>query len=358
MAERRTSLSTHDPGLFSRPCGNKSVLVTGAAGSVGSALCVELAKAGCARLGMLDHFDHGLLEISEAAGKANPKLHTADILCDVRDRERLDAAFARFAPDIVIHCAALKHVHLGERHPGESVLTNLVAVRNVLNASARAGAEQFMLVSSDKAASPVCVMGATKRLAELYLIGFQMERASAMLLKSVRFGNVMGSQGSVAPRFANQIAAGGPLTVTHRDMQRFFMSGREAVDLILGVIALEDRGAPKAAAYFMEMGEPVSILELGNQMIEQSGRRIAIEFTGLRPGEKLKEQLFDEYEAVSSCELDGVYRVMPSSPDAYITSADIGALEVVARTAENAEVRRRVFAKLDACLGRELAAVG
>ncbi len=358
MAERKSSLATSDLRQACGPYRGKRALVTGAAGSVGSALCIALAKADCAHLGMLDHFDHGLLEITEEVAKVNPRLPTTDILCDVRDHERLDVAFARFAPDIVIHCAALKHVHLGERHPGECVLTNLVAVRNVLNASARAGAKQFMLVSSDKAASPVCVMGATKRLAELYLIGFQMERASAMLLKSVRFGNVMGSQGSVAPRFANQIAAGGPLTVTHPDMQRFFMSGREAVDLILSVIALDDRDAPKAAAYFMEMGEPVSILGFAHQMIEQSGKKIAIEFTGLRPGEKISEQLCDEYETASSCGLRGVYRVVPSSPDAYLTSADIGELEIVARTAEEAEVRRRVFAKLDTCLGRELAAAG
>lgn len=357
MAERKTVLLT-EAGQVPGSYRGKRVLVTGAAGSVGSALCRALANGECARLGMLDHFDHGLLEIAEEVTKSNPKLSTIDILCDVRDRERLDAAFARFAPDIVIHCAALKHVHLGERHPGECVLTNLVAVRNVLNASVRAGAEQFMLVSSDKAASPVCVMGATKRLAELYLIGFQMERATQMRLKSVRFGNVRGSQGSVTPRFASQIAAGGPLQVTHPEMQRFFMSGHEAVNLILSVIALEDHGAPKAAAYFMEMGEPVSIVDLGHQMIEQSGKKIAIEFTGLRPGEKLKEQLFDEYETASSCALGGVYRVMPSSPDAYLTSADIGELEIVARTAEDAEVRRHVFAKLDACLGRELAAVG
>lgn len=347
-----------DTGASVAQFAGKRVLVTGAAGSVGSALCLRLAEAGCAQLGMLDHFDHGLLEITESVVAKRWTLPPADILCDIRDLERLDAAMRRFKPDIVVHCAALKHVHLGERHPGECLLTNLVAVRNVLNASAGAGAEQFMLVSSDKAASPVCVMGATKRLAELHLIGFQMERASSMRLKSVRFGNVMGSQGSVTPRFATQIAAGGPLQVTHPDMERFFMSGREAVDLILNVIALDDSAAPKAAAYFMEMGDPISILELGRQMIEQSGKKIAIAFTGLRAGEKLTEQLYDDFETSVGCGLPGVFRVTPNSADAYVTSADVGELETVARTMEDAEVCRRVFAKLDACLGRELAAVG
>src|SRR5262249_35321749 len=161
-----------------------------------------------------------------------------------------------------------------ERHPVECVLTNLVGTRNVLAAAAAVGAQEFVLVSSDKAASPVCVMGATKRLAELFLLGFHRERGGGIRLKSVRFGNVLGSQGSVAPRFAAQIAAGGPLEVTHPEMQRFFMSSDEAVGLVLGVTALDDSAAGKASAYFMEMGDPISILEFGRQLIARSERKI------------------------------------------------------------------------------------
>ncbi|MEZ5962063.1 MAG: SDR family NAD(P)-dependent oxidoreductase [Hyphomonadaceae bacterium] len=332
----------------------KRVLITGAAGSVGAALSLKLAKLGCAHLAMLDQFDHGLLEIVESVKRVAPKLATTEALCDVRDSGRLDAWMRRIEPDVVIHSAALKHVHLGERHPVECVLTNLVGVRNAVTAAANAGASHFVLISSDKAAAPTCVMGATKRLAELFLHGFHLEYPTPMKLKSVRFGNVIGSQGSVLPRFAAQIEAGGPLEVTHPDMERYFMSSGEAVGLILSVTALED----KQGAYFMEMGEPVSILELGRGLIAGSGKDIEIEFTGLRPGEKLTEQLTDDYENVSESGLPNVFRVAPIGVDAYLTSADVAHLEAMARTMENAVVRQRVFAQLDERLSREERAAG
>jgi|CXWL01.1.fsa_nt_gi O-antigen biosynthesis protein WbqV len=337
---------------------NRRVLVTGAAGSVGSALALQLAQMGCARLGLLDHFDHGLIDVYERVRRAAPGLSVVDVLCDVRDSERLETCVRRVEPDIVIHSAALKHVHFGERHPIECVLTNLVGVRNALVAAADAGASHFLLVSSDKAAAPMCVMGATKRLAELHLAGFQMERPSAMRLKAVRFGNVLGSQGSVLPRFAAQIEAGGPLEVTHADMQRFFMSPQEAVGLILSVAALEDSEARDMGAYVMEMGESVSILEVGREMIRRAGVEVAIEFTGLRPGEKLHEQLYDACETATASPLPGVFRVTPKAADAYLSSADVAHLETIARTMENAVVRQRVFSYLDERLGRSERAAG
>ncbi len=347
-----------DPRILRDFYRGKTILVTGAAGSVGGALCQELGELGCEKLAMLDHFDHGLLEISERAARQNPGLDLVDALCDIRDRERLRIWMDRIKPDVVIHAAALKHVHLGERHPAECVLTNLVGARNVMVAAAEAGASDFMLVSSDKAASPVCVMGATKRLAELHLAGFQLEQPGAMRLRSVRFGNVMGSQGSVAPRFMAQIAAGGPIEVTHQEMQRFFMSAHEAVGLILSVTAYDDTDLPRTGAYFLEMGDPVSIMELGRTLIEQSGRKIEIQITGLRPGEKLKEELFDEYELAAPCRLPGVYRVSPKTVDSYVTSADVAHLEMAARSMEDEQLRQHVFAHLDARLGRYEALVG
>jgi O-antigen biosynthesis protein WbqV len=338
---------------------NKRVLVTGAAGSVGSALCLELARLGCAHLAMLDQFDHGLIDIVERVRRQAPSLPVTDALGDVRDAGRLDAWMRRIEPDLVIHSAALKHVHLGERHPVECVLTNLVGVRNALASAAASGAGHFMLISSDKAAAPSCVMGATKRLAELHLAGFQMERRSPIRLKSVRFGNVLGSQGSVLPRFEAQIEAGGPIEVTHRDMERFFMSSQEAVGLILSVAALDDPGAENvAASYYMEMGAPVSIMELGRKLIERAGRPVDIEITGLRAGEKLKEQMFDEYETAHATALPNVFRVTPTAADAYVTSADVAQLETIARTMDNAVVRQRVFARLDERLHREHLAAG
>lgn len=336
---------------------NKRVLVTGAAGSVGSALCMQLAQLGCGHLAMLDQFDHGLIDIVERVRRAASALQVTEALCDVRDAGRLDVWMRRIEPDIVIHSAALKHVHLGERHPVECVLTNLVGVRNALTAAVNAGAGHFMLISSDKAAAPSCVMGATKRLAELHLAGFQLEKPSATQVKSVRFGNVLGSQGSVLPRFEAQIEAGGPIEVTHRDMERYFMSSQEAVGLILSVIALGDE-EPGAASYYMEMGAPVSIMELGRKLIERAGKRVDIEITGLRPGEKLKEQMFDEYETAAQTTLANVFRVTPTAVDAYVTSADVAQLETVARTMDNAIVRQRMFAHLDERLQREELAAG
>ncbi|QGZ96541.1 SDR family NAD(P)-dependent oxidoreductase [Terricaulis silvestris] len=334
---------------------DKRVLITGAAGSVGSALSLELARLGCAHLAMLDQFDHGLINIVESVRRIAPKLQITEALCDVRDSGRLDAWVRRIEPDVVIHSAALKHVHLGERHPVECVLTNLLGVRNALSAAVNAGAGHFMLISSDKAAAPSCVMGATKRLAELHLTGFQMERPTATRLKAVRFGNVLGSQGSVLPRFEAQIAAGGPLEVTHEDMERFFMSVQEAVGLILSVTAYGDEGA---GTYFMEMGAPISIIELGRDMIRASGKEIAVEITGLRPGEKLKEQLADECEAITPTTLPGVFRVTPIAEDAYVTAADVAHFEALARTMENAVVRQRVFACLDQRLQRPARVAG
>jgi O-antigen biosynthesis protein WbqV len=332
----------------------KCVVVTGAAGSIGSAIAEHLVAFECGRLVLLDQFDHGLLDVMERVSRIDRRLDVVDALCDVRDPVRLTRWFKRVRPDIVIHAAALKHVHLGERHPGACVLTNLAGVRNALAATHEAGGQNFTLVSSDKAASPVCVMGATKRLAELHLLGFEREHGAAMTVKSVRFGNVIGSQGSVLPRFSAQIAAGGPLEVTHPDMERFFMSIEEAVGLILSVTRSDDG----SGAYFMEMGDPVSILALGREMIARSGRKIGIEFTGLRPGEKLKEELFDTAEVVAAGSLPGVFKVAPRSLDAVLSTRDVDELERVARTNDDAVVLQRVFARLDARLGREDRAAG
>jgi dTDP-glucose 4,6-dehydratase len=228
-------------------------------------------------------------------------------------------------------------------------------MRNALVAAHEAGARRFMLISTDKAAAPVCVMGATKRLAELFLSGFQRETRTEMQLKFVRFGNVMGSQGSVLPRFEAQIAEGGPLTITHQDMKRFFMSSDEAVRFIEDALWAES--GPEPAGYFKDMGEPVSIVDLAQRLIAESGRDIAIEYTGLRPGERLGEQLFDEFETVAATDIAGIYQLAAKN-DASVSSADIDDLEAAARSLDDALVRQRAFAALDARLGRDLLLTG
>jgi O-antigen biosynthesis protein WbqV len=334
----------------------KRVLITGAAGSVGSALARALARLGSARIGLLDHFDHGLIDTMEGLASDAPGVQLDDLLCDVRDSARLNASVRAFAPDVVIHSAALKHVHLGERHPGESVLTNLVGVRNALQAAVGAGAGRFVLISSDKAAAPVCVMGASKRLAELYVHGAVQEFGDAICARAVRFANVWGSQGSVLPRFVAQIENGGPLQVTHPKMERFFMTSTEAVAFILSVAALEDEGA--RGAFYMEMGQPMSILEIGRDMIRRSGREIEIVFTGLRPGEKVSEQLVDDNERVGPSAWPGISAIAPRSETSIVTAADVSQLEAVARTMDAPLVRQRLFALLDERLGRSDRAAG
>jgi O-antigen biosynthesis protein WbqV len=332
----------------------RSVLVTGGGGSIGLELCAQLAELGCARIGVLDHFDHGLITACEALKERFAKLKVVELLCDIRDRDRLSFTIARMRPDVVINAAALKHVHLGERHPVECVRTNLVAVRNVLEAAAEAGAGCFVQVSTDKAADPVCVMGASKRLAELYLWGFARERADAPKLKAVRFGNVFGSQGSVVPRFQRQIEAGRPLEVTHPDMKRFFMTAREASQFVAQVAAHE---GPAVSSYCRELGEPVRILDIAEDMLRRAGSKAGVVVTGLREGEKLGEVLYDEWESVRPSDLGACCEIAPLRGRG-LSSAELAALEAFIRTHDGAPVIQRLFALLDDCLGRREAQAG
>jgi len=327
----------------------RRVLITGAAGSVGAALSHRLASAPGIRLGLLDHFDHGLLRLVDELLERAPAAQTELMLASVRDQGALARHFEAFAPDMVIHAAALKHVHLGELHPGECILTNLVGVRNVLAAAHSAGVEDFVLISSDKAAAPSCVMGAAKRLAELHLHGFAAEQRTLMQLSAVRFGNVMGSQGSVAPRFAEQIERGGPVTLTHPKMERYFVTMDEAVDLILRVSAFASlQRAP--VTYLKNMGEPISILRLAQQMMARGDRDVPIVVSGLRPGEKLTEQLFDEFEQVRESGLAGVYAITPRTSGAALGTLEIDQLETAVQTMQGEALRVHVFTCLDAKL--------
>lgn len=268
----------------------KRVLVTGAGGSIGSELCRQIHRFGPAELMMLDRDESALHAVSLSIhGEA--QLHLPEvILADIRDGEALRELFLRRMPDVVFHAAALKHVNMLEQYPGEGWKTNVLGTRNVLEAATTVGVSHFINVSTDKAADPVNTLGRTKRMAER-LTATYAQRSEGRYL-SVRFGNVLGSRGSVLETFAAQIARGGPVTVTHPDVTRFFMTIPEAVELVIQAGAIGTRGE----ALVLDMGEPVRIADVAQQLISLSHRPIDIVYTGLRTGEKLHEELFGAEE--------------------------------------------------------------
>jgi FlaA1/EpsC-like NDP-sugar epimerase len=273
----------------------KVVLVTGAGGSIGSELCRQIARVGPARLVLLDHAEDNLFEIERELCDERHALNVVAVLGDCKEEERMREVFAEHRPAVVFHAAAYKHVAMMEANPVEAVRNNAIATRLMARVAGDYRTQIFVLVSTDKAVSPATVMGASKALAE-----WQVEAANARypdtVFTSVRFGNVLGSSGSVVPIFRRQIAVGGPVTVTDPDMSRFFMTIPEAVQLIVQAGSIAEGGD----VFVLEMGDPVNILELAQQMIRLSGlepgRDIAIEIVGARPGEKLHEILFNPYE--------------------------------------------------------------
>lgn len=272
------------------------VLVTGAGGSIGSELCRQIASFGPSRLHLVDRSEPSLFDIEQElimrghGGILRP--HATDII----DTRRLRKIFTHERPDLVFHAAAHKHVPMMESQPGEAILNNSIATAKLAMLAAESGVERFVMISTDKAINPTSVMGASKRLAELYVQALHGSRPGPTRFMAVRFGNVLGSSGSVIPVFRRQIAEGGPVTVTHPDMTRYFMTIPEAVGLVLQCATLGTGGE----VFFLDMGAPVRIADLARQMILlsgfQPGEDIEIRYTGLRPGEKLFEELSHHLE--------------------------------------------------------------
>jgi FlaA1/EpsC-like NDP-sugar epimerase len=272
----------------------RRVLVTGAGGSIGSELCRQIHRFAPARLVMLDRDESGLHRVQlSIEGRALLDDRTL-VVCDIRDREALDAAFAEHRPEVVFHAAALKHLPLLEMWPAEAVKTNIYGTQNVLAAAARESVERFVNISTDKAANPCSVLGYTKRLAEGLTSGVGEHESGAYM--SVRFGNVLGSSGSVLTSFRAQIDAGGPVTVTDPDVTRYFMMVEEAVQLVIQAGAVGHSGE----VLVLDMGEPVRIADVAKRLILESTRQVPIVYTGLRPGEKLNEDLFGDGEVGAS----------------------------------------------------------
>ena len=289
----------------------QTVLVTGAGGSIGSELCRQIARLGPRTLVMVGHGENSIFDIHQELGQRHPDVQLTTVIADVRDRERLAAVFEKFDPFSVFHAAAHKHVPLMEANVPEAITNNVQGTRNVVELAAAGRVEHLVLISTDKAVRPTSVMGATKRVAEE--IVQQVAEATGKNFVSVRFGNVLGSRGSVVPTFLRQIAAGGPVTVTHPEMRRYFMTIPESVQLVLqaGVMG---RGGE---VFVLDMGEPVKVADLAADLIRlaqhDEGRKIEIRYTGTRPGEKLFEELFFSAENAAPTEHPKVLRARNAS---------------------------------------------
>src|SRR6266446_5192398 len=304
---------------------NKAVIVTGGGGSIGSEICDRVATFGAARLLVIENSEPALYAVTDALAAREPRALIEGRIADIRDRERILRLMKEFKPNLVFHAAALKHVPILERDWSEGVKTNIFGSINVADAAVAAGAEAMVMISTDKAIEPVSMLGLTKRFAEMYCqaldhdLAVQAGGKPRMRLISVRFGNVLASNGSVVPQFMAQIEAGGPVTVTHPDMVRYFMTIREACDLVV-TASIHALGPDRSdvAVYVLNMGQPVRIVDLAERMIRLSGlepgRDIEIKFIGIRPGERLHEILFAREEPTSPIGIDGIVAAQPVSP--------------------------------------------
>jgi FlaA1/EpsC-like NDP-sugar epimerase len=285
------------------------VLVTGAGGSIGSELCRQILLFGPRTLLLLGHGENSIYEIDFELRRSYPHASLIPVIADIQDRRRMEGVFQKHRPTVIFHAAAHKHVPLMEHNPMEALKNNILGTKNVAECANEYGASHFVMVSTDKAVNPTSVMGASKRLAEMLIQG--MDRISRTKYVAVRFGNVLGSRGSVIPAFKKQIQQGGPVTVTHPDMVRYFMTIPEAVQLIIQAGSFANGGE----TFILDMGEPVKILNLARDLITLSGLEpdvdIPIVYTGIRPGEKLFEELLTKQEGVSATKHDRIFISKP-----------------------------------------------
>jgi FlaA1/EpsC-like NDP-sugar epimerase len=312
----------------------KSVIVTGGGGSIGAEVCHRVVTFGAARLLVIENSEPALYAVTEALIAQQTGAEVDGRIADIRDRERILRLMTEFKPDLVFHAAALKHVPILERDWSEGVKTNIFGSINVADAALAAGAEAMVMISTDKAIEPVSMLGLTKRFAEMYCQALDHDLAvqRRMRLISVRFGNVLASNGSVVPKFKAQIEAGGPVTVTHPEMVRYFMTIREACDLVI-TAAAHALGVqrPTVSVYVLNMGQPVKIVDLAERMIRLSGLQpgydIEIVFTGMRPGERLNEILFASEEPAVDIGVAGIMAAKPNEPPMQALKKWIAALE-------------------------------
>lgn len=303
----------------------RTVLVTGAGGSIGSELCRQIARFKPRCLILLDHCENAIYEIHRELGEQNLECELVPVVADIRDKQAMDNLFAGLRPQVVFHAAAHKHVPLMEDNPAAALKNNVLGTWNVARAAHDGQIETFILISTDKAVNPVSIMGATKRVAEMVIQ--YLAQNSSTRFAAVRFGNVLGSSGSVVPLFQKQIARGGPVTVTHPEMTRFFMTIPEAVQLVIQAGALAKGGE----IFVLDMGKPMKIVELARRMIKLAGFRpeqdIQIVYTGIRPGEKLCEEILTQEEGVTATWHQRIFVARPDGVDCSALERLLGALE-------------------------------
>lgn len=320
----------------------KTVLVTGGAGSIGSEICRQVLQHGCARLVIFDFHENGMFALNEELKQRFDPARYVLCIGSIREKHRLQEVFSRYQPEVVFHAAAHKHVPMMEINPAEAVKNNVGGTLNVLACCAEYHVKRFVLISTDKAVHPANVMGATKRLSELMVQ--MMNGRGGCEMAAVRFGNVLGSNGSVIPLFKKQIAAGGPVTVTHRDMKRYFMTISEAVSLVLSAGALAHGGE----LFVLDMGQPVKIYDLAETLIRLSGlepgKDIEIRITGLRPGEKLFEELALDSESVDTTSHEKIFIVHTDKVDAARLAGQISdLLDEAGRNDDPAALHDKLF---------------
>jgi FlaA1/EpsC-like NDP-sugar epimerase len=319
-----------------------TVLVTGAGGSIGSELCRQVAALGAGRIVLVDHTENALVDIERELTHERRYTSTTTALADVKNAAKMRLIFARHRPSVVFHAAAYKHVPLIEANPLEAVQNNVLGTRVLAEVAAEFGARRFVLVSTDKAVRPKNILGQTKALCEWIVEAAASLEGNGTSFISVRFGNVLGSSGSVIPIFRRQIARGGPVTVTHPDMRRYFMTIPEAVQLIIQAAAIGESGD----VFVLDMGEPVRIVDLAHNMIRLSGKKperdIAIEFIGVRPGEKLHEELWGDGEQVAPTPHRKILRAAGRPIDSAWLEAELVELERLVEAGDTVELVARL----------------
>jgi len=329
-----------DPATISRFLCGKRILVTGAGGSIGSELVRQISRFQPQVVGLLDFSELNLFQIEQEFRHRLRTLPTESFLTDIRDRSALQGVLERFRPHILFHAAAYKHVPMQENHPREAVLNNVLGTRNLVDLALEMEVERFVLVSTDKAVRPTNVMGATKRVAELFVESMNGKQVTRFV--AVRFGNVFSSSGSAIPTFQEQIARGGPVTVTHPDVRRYFMSIPEAAQLILQAGAMGEGGE----IFILDMGEPIRIVDMARDLIRLHGldpdKDIAIEFTGLRPGEKLHEELITSGEGIVPTGHEKIMVLKGKTLDAAALLAKIETLLAISRRGDGEAIRKKL----------------